>query len=158
MKKRSKKVDAKTAAATLQPQGNKLDEDGTSAVKTLREAWNAQPGPTENANPALRAMEMLETTHGQASRDVFSRDAKKAMGGTNNYFGTKRTRAMHRECSPRKPWRTARIDEQRTRPADFGNLGIYMAVGRRNTKNEPPMPLRRFIEFYNSAVWKLTFY
>ena len=77
MEQHSKTVDAKTAAPILQ--GSKLDEDGTSIIKTLREAWGIQTGPAENENPALRVKEMLETTHDQAARDVYA-ETQKAMG------------------------------------------------------------------------------
>lgn len=77
------------AAASMQPgtaqQQDKTLQDGTVTIQTLRGAWEMPPpkttaaNPTTNAASALRVMEMLETTHDQAARDVFA-ETQKATG------------------------------------------------------------------------------
>ena len=75
---------ATKAAAAAAPQGTRLEESGSVTIKTLREAWNMDTNPTDNqtafnAAPSLRVKEMLESTHDQAARDMFS-ETQKALG------------------------------------------------------------------------------
>ena len=108
----------KTAAAATTQSGtaqqDKTLQDGTVTIKTLRDAWNMPPpkptaeSPTTNAASTLRVMEMLETTHDQAARDVFA-ESQKSHGETHHNSLSGRTQPMPGKHQKLQPMQTTAL-------------------------------------------------